>query len=216
MPSGVPRCIFSPNGQILGVGCALYNPYTLAIIWPFAQAWGSATVAFSSNSAYCVTSSSEDRESLVVLDVHDPSQVSVLQTVKLTVHIGGVMALSDNGSIALTSEESKLIVVPPLWPARIAPSKSYSLQLFERRLGHSAWWISFSRYTKMNKLICCCGDNSFISFIPSPLPTWPELKVLFIGWKKNPDCELAKLPVDVLQYIIEFAWNCWLPDPLKL
>lgn len=59
-----------------------------------------------------------------------------------------------------------------------------------------------------------CGfDHIGMIAIPA-YPTWQELKPLLIGWSKDESCSFhykTGVSLDVIQYIVELAWDCKLP-----
>ena len=64
-----------------------------------------------------------------------------------------------------------------------------------------------------------CGGHFTAVIVVTALPTWQELKPLLVGWLKDSGCffhHSKGLEIRLLQYIIELAWGCDLPSPLKI
>ena len=64
-----------------------------------------------------------------------------------------------------------------------------------------------------------CGVANIGAMAVPLLPTWPELKPLLVGWKKDIACSFhfsKGISIDMLQRIVEFAWDCVLPQRLKI
>lgn len=48
------------------------------------------------------------------------------------------------------------------------------------------------------------------------LPAWSHLKPILVAYKKEPDSSWARIPIYLIQYIFEIAWECEFPKPLQV
>ena len=83
-----------------------------------------------------------------------------------------------------------------------------------------SWWITFPATNKKylpTKLVAA-GNHACIIDTPATAPSFSELEPLLLAWLKCKDSPLhcSKLPLEILQVIIEYAWECELPSPLHL
>lgn len=61
-----------------------------------------------------------------------------------------------------------------------------------------------------------CGQFHTAAILLVSLPLWNELKPLLVGWKKDTECCLYRIPMHILQLIVEMAWDCELPKALSV
>ena len=62
------------------------------------------------------------------------------------------------------------------------------------------------------------NESAVVLAIPM-LPKWSALKPVLVGWSKEIECcyhHTKGVPLHILQYIVELAWECELPYPLYL
>lgn len=62
------------------------------------------------------------------------------------------------------------------------------------------------------------GNYTAVLVVPV-LPNWQEIKPLLVGWVKDWDCSFHNskgMPIHILQFIIELAWDLDLPSALKV
>ena len=64
-----------------------------------------------------------------------------------------------------------------------------------------------------------CAFSKTVVVMTDNLPTWPELKLLLVGWLKDKESCIHHskgIPLQLIQFIVELSWGCQLPAPLKI
>lgn len=68
------------------------------------------------------------------------------------------------------------------------------------------------------RITVAVGIVTGLNYYIPPLPKWKDLRVFLIAWKKEAGCSFHNtvLPLELLQLIIEFAYEQSLPKPLRV
>lgn len=201
------ECHFSPDGLFFAVGCTLFvvHSFSLCNMPPLLENQYGIS-AWSGDSSICAFLLESQPQSLIITQSNTTSVVQIAQSRELPSFI--------NSSKWITVNESgNLFGVSYKRDCMIINKSGKTLAKIDSAWGSSC--IFSPAKFNSNVLVLHTARQPSVVLQISFLPSWKELRPLLAGWKKC-NSPLSLLPIEILEYIVELAWGCSLPNHLVL
>ena len=216
----LPKCIFSPNGKFLATSGGLFETDTQTVILDYKT---TNAFSFSHDSTLFIFSK---RDQIICLDLRDTLRpfYSILFDIParlLSFHSSdrAFVVVQDEGKakfyafpFVLQGRQPTSSKIPQLL-ATYECTKNTNQNIYGTIIKDAAF------QPRGDKLALCTNIGTYMAQFPwNPWPTFTEIKPFLIAYKKCIDSPFyhETLPIEVLQLIIEMAWDCDLPSPLHV